>query len=120
MEEWGLKLDPEEVLARFQAWMKAPYSGIPEVLAGLRGRHTLACLSNTNALHWEKLLQMDGLRPVLELPFASHMLGLMKPGPEVFAHVVRGTGLCSRRDCLFLTTVRKTSPVRLRPGCRRT
>jgi glucose-1-phosphatase len=92
MEEWGLRLDPGEFLARFQAWVKAPYPGIPEVLAGLRGRHSLACLSNTNAVHWEKVLQMDGLRPVLERPFASHLLGLMKPGPEVFAHVVRELG----------------------------
>jgi putative hydrolase of the HAD superfamily len=89
MEEWGLRLHPEEFLARFKAWVKAPYPGIPEVLAGLRGRHSLACLSNPNAVHWEKVLQMDGLQPVLERPFASHLLGLMKPGPEVFAHVVR-------------------------------
>src|SRR5262245_25428810 len=92
MEEWGLRLDPDQFLARFQAWVRAPYPGIPELLAGLRGRHSLTCLSNTNAVHWRKVLQMNGLRPVLERPFASHLLGLMKPDPEVFAHVVRELG----------------------------
>jgi putative hydrolase of the HAD superfamily len=92
MEEWGLRLEPGEFLARFRAWVKAPYPGIPEVLADLRGRHPLACLSNTNVVHWEKVLQMHGLRPVLERPFASHVLGLMKPGADVFAHVVRELG----------------------------
>jgi HAD superfamily hydrolase (TIGR01509 family) len=92
MEEWGLGLEPDDFLARFRAWTKAPYPGIPEMLAALRNRHLLACLSNTNAVHWEKVLQMEGLRPVLERPFASHLVGLMKPAPEVFAHVVRELG----------------------------
>jgi glucose-1-phosphatase len=90
--EWALRLQPDEFLTRFRAWVGAPYPGIPELLAGLRGRHALACLSNTNAVHWEKLLEMDGLQPVLERPFASHRLGLMKPRAEVYAHVVRELG----------------------------
>jgi HAD superfamily hydrolase (TIGR01509 family) len=90
--EWALRLEPDEFLARFRAWARAPYPGIPDLLAGLRVRHVLACLSNTNAVHWEKILGMEGLQPVLERPFASHQLGLMKPTAEVYAHVVRELG----------------------------
>jgi FMN phosphatase YigB (HAD superfamily) len=37
----------------------------------------------------EALLGMDALKPVLERPFLSHELGLMKPAAEVFARVAR-------------------------------
>ena len=82
-EEWGLSLEPEDFIARFRTWVGAPYPGTGDLLAKLRNRHMLACLSNTNTVHWEKLLQMDGLRLVLERPFVSHELGAMKPSPAV-------------------------------------
>ena len=73
-EEWGLRLQRVDFIARFQSWVGAPYPGTAELLSALRSRYTLACLSNTNAAHWEKLRQMDGLRLVLERPFVSHQL----------------------------------------------
>jgi HAD superfamily hydrolase (TIGR01509 family) len=100
MAEWALQLETGEFLARFRAWARAPYPGIPDLLASLRGRHVLACLSNTNAIHWEKILGMEGLQPVLERPFASHQLGLMKPTAEVYAHVVRELG-CRPKEIAF-------------------
>ena len=92
IEEWGLALGRDEFLEEFRSWVRAPYAGTAELLAGLRSRHTLACLSNTNAAHWEKVLQMDGLGPVLDRPFVSHQLGLMKPSLEVYAQVARELG----------------------------
>ena len=89
IEEWGLRLGRDAFLEEFASWVPGPYAGTAELLAALGGRHTLACLSNTNATHWRKLMAMDGLAPVLERPFLSHRLGLMKPSPEVYAQVVR-------------------------------
>ena len=89
IEEWGLAVERDAFLTQFRAWVGAPYPQTDELLSGLRSRYALACLSNTNAVHWEKLQQMDGLRPVLERPFVSHELGLMKPAAEVYAHVAR-------------------------------
>ena len=67
---------------------------------GLRSRHKLACLSNTNAAHWKQILQMDGLGPVLDRPFVSHEMGVMKPSLEVYAQVARNLG-CEPRDIAF-------------------
>ena len=92
IEEWGLSLGRDDFLARFRSWVGGPYPETAELLSRLRGRHSLACLSNTNAEHWQQLLQMDGLRPVLERPFVSHELGLMKPSRDVFARVARQLG----------------------------
>jgi putative hydrolase of the HAD superfamily len=98
--EWGLTLHRDEFLRAFRAWVTAPYPGTGELLSGLRRRHTLACLSNTNAIHLEALRGMDALEPALERPFLSHELGLMKPAAEVFAHVVRDLG-CEPGEIAF-------------------
>lgn len=100
IEEWGLAIGHDEFLARFAAWVGAPYPETAELLAALGGRHTLACLSNTNAVHWERLRQMDGLGPVLGRPFLSHELGMMKPTREVFLEVARQLG-CAPGEIAF-------------------
>jgi putative hydrolase of the HAD superfamily len=100
IEEWGLAIGHDAFLARFTAWVGAPYPETAELLSVLGRRHALACLSNTNAAHWESLRRMDGLRPVLERSFVSHELGLMKPAPEVFAAVARQLG-CEPGEIAF-------------------
>ena len=92
IEEWGLELGRDEFLEEFRSWVRAPYAGTAELLSDLRSRHKLACLSNTNAAHWKRLLQMDGLGPVLDRPFVSHEMGVMKPSLEVYAQVARELG----------------------------
>ena len=98
--EWGLTLERDAFLTQFRAWVGAPYPETAGLLSGLHGRHKLACLSNTNAVHWERLQQMDGLRLVLERHFVSHQLGAMKPAAEVFAHVTRHLG-CEPSEIAF-------------------
>ena len=83
-----------------RGWVGAPYPETAELLSMLGKRHALACLSNTNAVHWESLRRMDGLKPVLERPFLSHELGLMKPSREVFAQVARELG-CEPGEIAF-------------------
>ena len=100
IDEWGLALEHDEFLTKFTAWVGAPYPETAELLSILGRRYALACLSNTNAAHWEKLRRMDGLRPVLERPFVSHELGLMKPSPEVYAQVARVLG-CEPDEIAF-------------------
>ena len=100
IEEWGLAIGQDEFLTRFPAWVGAPYPETAELLSALGSRHVLACLSNTNAVHWESLRRMDGLRPVLERPFLSHELGLMKPAREVFVEVARQLG-CEPGEIAF-------------------
>jgi putative hydrolase of the HAD superfamily len=100
VEEWGLAIEHDEFLEEFRSWVKAPYPGTAELLLHLRDRYTLACLSNTNAVHWESVLQMDGLRPVLERPFLSYRLGRMKPAAEVFVHVAQELG-CPPAEIAF-------------------
>lgn len=80
---WQLTLAPDEVLARYVGWLHGLYPGAAELLASLRPRARLACLSNTNAAHWDSAAGLE-IRAQFEVALASHELGLRKPQPEIF------------------------------------
>lgn len=86
--EWGLPFGADEFIDVFRSWAGRPYPGVFKSLAKLRGRFTLACLSNTNELHWDLLLQEVGVGPALDHHFASHLMGLAKPEAAAYRHVL--------------------------------
>lgn len=92
VEEWNLDIAAADFLQRFASWVMPPSADTRELLAALRKRHALACLSNTNAVHWELVLDGFGLRQALDLHLASHELGLLKPEPEIYARAIRELG----------------------------
>jgi glucose-1-phosphatase len=81
--DWQLALAPQEVLARYVGWLRGFYPGAVELLAALRPQARVACLSNTNAAHWDSPAG-QAIRAEFELALASHELGLRKPQPEIF------------------------------------
>ena len=100
LAEWRLGLEPEAFIALFRSWNRAPLEGAHELLARLRPRHRLACLSNTNELHWEDILDGHGLRPCFDHHYASHLLRLAKPDPEIYSFVAEDLG-CTAADVVF-------------------
>lgn len=67
------------------AWTRDEYPGVASLLQELRdGGHTLACLSNTNAAHWDELVQRPALQP-LHHRHASHLIGHAKPDERIYA-----------------------------------
>ena len=101
-----LGVDPEHVTALSNAYLIEPFPGVDDLLdeLGARGLET-ACLSNTNASHWEMLA--DPAHPAA-LPldrfthcFASHLLGMRKPDPAIYAHVERCTGAAGEQIAFF-------------------
>jgi putative hydrolase of the HAD superfamily len=99
--ELGLSVTPEEFLADCSTWVIGTFDGIPELLASLRGRVGLACLSNTNPLHWPIIQRDLRLHEALDRCFLSYMLGMGKPDPATFTHVVDQLG-CSPAEVLFI------------------
>lgn len=77
-------------------WTMQEYPGALELVRALNRMPsvTTACLSNTNAAHWRRLISEDGHAHypcVLELRhrLASHLLGCAKPDPEIYARAER-------------------------------
>lgn len=100
--------DAGEVSRIHDAWLIEDYPGaasLVEELNAVRGVVT-ACLSNTNAAHWPRLVERGKRREfaassALSRHFASHLLGVAKPDRGSFEAVERALGVPARRVVLF-------------------
>lgn len=99
--ELRLPISPSEFLGRFERWPKGLFPGVRDLLASLRPRFRLACLTNCNAVHWPRFLGEMGLRELLDHPFSSHELRALKPDRDIFEKVVKELG-CEPGRVLFL------------------
>lgn len=86
IREWRLDLDRAGFLNGFKHWVTRVFDGAPGALKGLGARHRLACLSNVNAVHWERCREL-GVAELFDDCFLSHELGLRKPEPEIYVRV---------------------------------
>ena len=100
IRELQLSAQPDQVLAELAKIDRGLFPGAMEVLEELRGRYLRACLSNNNELHWERL-RATGLESGFERCYLSHEIGLRKPDPRAFQHVVEDLDVAAER-ILFL------------------
>ena len=99
--ENDLDLSPEEFVCRFRDWPKGLLPGAADLVQGLAGGVTPACLSNTNEMHWNEQQDAEVVRALFEQRFLSHEIGLVKPDRDIFDHVVAALG-CRSSEILFL------------------
>jgi putative hydrolase of the HAD superfamily len=99
--EWELGIEPEGFLADFRGWLLGPYAGAELLVVETRQQVTVACLSNTNRVHWEAGAAQWPLLGLFDRAFLSFELGLVKPDREIFEHVVEELGVPADR-VLFL------------------
>lgn len=88
IDELKLNQTPDELLKYFEMWPKGVFSGAEHLLSTLRKRVRLACLSNTNELHWQRFGEKDGLFDHFDQIFASFQTGHMKPDSVAFEHAI--------------------------------
>lgn len=74
-----------EIEAIHCAWTMDEYPGVASLVARLNQRDALltACLSNTNASHWNNLASSPAIA-ALRRRLVSHELRLSKPDPEIY------------------------------------
>ena len=72
VDEWQVPVTPDAFLEDLAAWIEQPYPGAEELLARLRERHHVSCLTNCNELHWAKLAAFV---QCFDSAFSSHLLG---------------------------------------------
>jgi len=88
--EWGLTLSPASFLEEFASWPRGLYPGARALLDDLRRRFRVACLSNSNALHWERF---GGFPDGFDVSLSSHLLGAVKPDAEAFRRALATLGV---------------------------
>ena len=101
VSELGLSVSPEDFLVDFGTWILGTYPDIPEILETLSARFSLACLSNTNAVHGPIMKRDLRLQKHLDRCFLSYQMGRAKPEAETFSYVVSELG-CTPGEVLFI------------------
>jgi len=86
---WDLPLTPDAFLEVFAGWARALLPGAADVLAELRPHYRLACLSNSNPVHWRRKFSVLGIGQLFDVQLASHELGLVKPDPAIYVQAVQ-------------------------------
>lgn len=101
VEEFELRLSPDQFLTEFAEWLVGPMPGAEDLVVETRARVHTSCLSNTNAVHWQAGAHRWPLLRRFDHAFLSFELGMVKPDPEIFEHVVAALGVPAS-DVLFL------------------
>jgi HAD superfamily hydrolase (TIGR01509 family) len=92
VREWEIDLEPAVFISEFATWPVGLFEGAEALLRRLKGTHHLACLSNTNAIHWQRFPQLHAL---FDSRFLSHEMGHVKPDREAFEHTVDKLGVAA-------------------------
>jgi putative hydrolase of the HAD superfamily len=101
LEELKLDLEPRLFLESFASWPTKAFPGALEMVATIPAHYQRALLSNSNMLHWPRVLDEMDLRSSFEHRFSSHLTGKIKPDEEAFEHVIEALH-CRPDEVLFL------------------
>ncbi|WP_371395517.1 HAD family hydrolase [Fretibacter rubidus] len=100
IELFGLPFTRAQFKLQWRLWVGQPFDGVVDMIKGLRGHFTTACLSNTNAMHWDHLLSYLPLEPMFDHIFASHQIAAVKPHAHCYQIVIDRTGF-KAQDIVF-------------------
>ena len=99
--EMALPVSAEEFLREFTSWPKGLFPGALQLVRRIPRMYVRATLSNSNAMHWPRLMEEMRLGDVFDYHFASHLIGRIKPDEDAFQYVIETMGR-SATEILFL------------------
>jgi glucose-1-phosphatase len=88
LTEFALTLDAAAFLDSFRRWPTRLFPGTLQLLERIPPRYVRALLSNSNELHWSRIIDEMGLGAAVSHQFASHLTGRIKPDHDAFVHVL--------------------------------
>jgi len=101
IEEMNLPIKRNDFLKTFTQLPKGLYPDAGRLIQRCRERYFTASMSNTNALHWQRLTHEMGIDRMFDQHFASHLTGKLKPDRESFEYVLQSLN-CDPSAVLFL------------------
>ena len=88
IEELDLSVEREIFIAAFTHWPKRLFTGALDLVGEVRPSLVRATLSNTNSLHWPRLMHEMELADAFDHHFPSHLTGNIKPDKSAFETVL--------------------------------
>lgn len=101
LRDLGLSMSREEFLERFTGVVVGVYPGAVELLERVREGCRAGCLSNTCAVHWERLERDLEFLTHFDVAVGSHQIGVRKPDARAYEQAVSALGV-PRHNILFL------------------
>jgi len=90
--QFELTVSLSEAKAMWNSWVQACYAGTKSALTALKADYSLACLSNTNALHWQHLPTHINIEDYFDHSYASHLINAAKPTAESYHIPIQDMG----------------------------
>ena len=98
--EMEFPMDCQELLRRFDSWPAKIYPRAIDLIDRIPSTFSCAILSNTNAVHWERIDVPGNFGNRFDRYFLSYESGLLKPDRESFLQVSAGYA-CRPEEILF-------------------
>ncbi len=93
LSELDFSVSHEQIMEAFLEWDRGPMPGASELLQDLRGHYRLACLSNNEEIHWNRLKGEFQVDRFFDKCYLSHEIGMIKPDPEIYQYVTEDLGI---------------------------
>jgi putative hydrolase of the HAD superfamily len=100
-ETLGQRLSTPDVVAALNAELGPEIATTANLLPLLQRKAKVGCLSNTNSIHWDKLLQSYPFMQHFDRRFASQILGCAKPGRDIYEKVAANLGAHPKEILFF-------------------
>lgn len=100
-QELNLDLGPDEFYELHRSWVVGEHPGATDLLKALKGNHRIACLSNTNVSHMDKIREQGTLLDQFAALYLSYEMGVMKPDLKIYKQVIAAEGIAAE-TILFL------------------
>ena len=101
INEWTLTIPPSQFIDEFSIWLQGPYDGALDLLDSLKKDYVLACLTNSNELHWDRIKESSGFGSCLHHLYSSHEIGVAKPDIAAFEYVISNLGVKPKSVVFF-------------------
>ncbi len=97
VDDWSLSCPAAALLDEFAGWPKGFYPGALAWLTTLRATCRIGCLTNSNAVHWQRF---GGFAGLFDVALSSHRTGLVKPDSDCFEHAIDACA-CLASDIVY-------------------
>ena len=101
IETFHLPVTAQQFLIEFATWPAGFYPGATAFLQNLRRTHRIGCLTNINAIHWQRAVDEWKVYNYFDFCLASHEIGLVKPDGRIFAHAAKTIGVAPGEILFF-------------------